>query len=637
MSRRLRIFVALVGVVFAVELAGAIAVLGWRYPLERLRPSDATSLTLVDSEGRVLRQTALRGGGRATWVGLAEVPAVLLDATIAGEDKNFRGHAGVDLSAVARAAWLDLTGARLTYGGSTLTMQLVRLVDGHPPHTLAGKITDVVNALRLERALTKDAILEQYVNRAYYGNGAFGVEAAAQLYFGRPVTHLSDGEALLLAVLPRAPTAYDPLKHLDAALARRTHVTSGLNFLTFSEPPKVKKLSPLVRAPQFVDWVMGGLPAEVRERGGVLRTTLDGRLQERIEALVREHVAARREERVNQAGVVVLDGRTGAVRAMVGSPDYSQSQVNITTTPRHPGSTLKPFTYALALEAGDTPSSIALDVEEPHSAWQSHNADLRQHGPVRYRTALACSYNLAAVHVAERVGVGRLLERLRAAGLTTLDAPADVYGPALTLGAGPVRLVDLAAAYRFLVDDGFVGPAYGVESLARPPRRRLFSPSVSWLVMDMLADPEARRPAFGDDLPFDLPFPAAAKTGTSGGFADNVAVVATREYIVAAWAGNFDGKPMHNVLAMWGAAPLARAALLAAADGHALTLPPRPPSIVERPVCALSGGVPGAACPIKREKFLAGHVPTAPCTWHRRGEVAWPAEATRWASRRVRN
>jgi penicillin-binding protein 1C len=586
------------------------------------------------------------------------VPTLLTAATIAGEDRDFRAHAGVDGAALARAAWLDLTHARLTWGGSTITMQLARLVDGHPPHTIAGKVGDLLDALRLERALSKDQLLEQYLNRAYYGNGAFGVEAAARTYFGRPATQLSDGEALLLAALPRAPTAYDPVRHFDAALARSAHLAQllaagGLSLPAIDRPVLAGAHSIAFRAPHFVDHVLEGLPPELRAHGGVVRTTLDGRLQERVEALVREHVAARTGERVQEAGVVVLDARSGAVRALVGSPDYARSQLDIVTTPRHPGSTLKPFTYALALEQGDTPSTLALDIDEPllsrsvASKWHSHNADLRQHGPVRYRTALACSYNLAAVHVAERVGVGRLLERLRAAGLDTLAAPADEYGPALTLGAGPVRLLDLANAYRAFVDGGELTPAFAVEALEpvgapraippRGPRRRLFSPSVSWLVMDMLADPEARRPAFGDDLPFDLPFPVAAKTGTSGGFADNVAVIATREYVVAAWAGNFDGKPMHSVLAMWGAAPLARAALLAAADGRALTLPERPPSIVERPVCALSGAVPGPACPVKRERFLADNVPRAPCPFHKmdagRVAVAWPPEAARWARR----
>jgi penicillin-binding protein 1C len=158
--------------------------------------------------------------------------------------------------------------------------------------------------------------------------------------------------------------------------------------------------------------------------------------------------------------------------------------------------------------------------------------------------------------------------------------------------------------------------------------------------MDMLADPAARRPAFGDDLPLDLPFRAAAKTGTSGGFADNWTVIATREYVVAAWAGNFDGRPMHQMLAMWGAAPLARAALLAAADGRALTLPDAPPNIVTREVCRLSGRAPGAHCPIAREHFIAGTEPHDRCDWHRvvDGEVrvAWPAEVAAWAATHAR-
>lgn len=647
------------------------------YPLERLRPT--TSLTIADRRGRVLRQLPLPGGGRADWVPLDEIPPTLVLCTLAGEDQRFYEHGGVDPGALLRAALLNLRERRLGFGGSTLTMQLARLLEPHR-RGLRGKLADVVGALRLERTLDKRALLEQYLNRAYYGNGAYGVEAAARRYFGRPARELAAGEAALLAVLPRAPSAYDPRRALDVALRRRGHVLALLGArgqLSAEERARIER-TPLqlappggeafagpqrapFLAPHFVDHVLLELPERARRDGGLVRTTLDLDLQLRLQEAVRAHLRPLAPEHVGHAGALVLDPRSGAILAMVGSPDYLDrargGQLNITTAPRHPGSALKPFTYALALEQGDTAATIAWDLSDGLTTYRSRNADQRQHGPVRYRTALACSYNLAALHVAERVGPGRLLDRLRLAGLGTLREPADAYGAALTLGAGPVRLLDLAAAYSFLVRGGLAPRPRAIEELAPPrslvplgtapaagvqptlPPRRLFSEEVSWLVMDMLADAEARRPAFGDDLPFDLPYPVAAKTGTSGGFSDNVALIATREYVVAAWAGNFDGSAMHAVLAMAGAAPLGRAALRAAADGRALTLPPRPAAIVERPVCALSGQVPGPACPHKRERFLRGTEPQAPCAWHRAAAdgglaIEWPAEARAWAARR---
>jgi penicillin-binding protein 1C len=658
MTRRRKLLIA--AVLMALPILGAaLSILLVPYPIEELTASSATSLRIVDRDGRLLRQLALERGGRAEFVPLSEVPPLLVLCTLHGEDRRFYEHPGVDGRALLRALWLNLRAGRLAYGGSTITMQLVRLVSPHR-RSLLGKLRDVQAALRLERALPKAAILEQYLNRAYYGNGAYGVMAAAQLYFGKPAGSLSDGEAALLAVLPRAPSAYDPYRHLQAALSRRRHVLGLLHARGVLDRAAVSRIEatkivlqqgapassrppPVFRAPHFVDYVLAQLPPDVRAAGGTVRTTLDLLLQERLQHLTREHIAARAHRGVRQAGVVVLEGRSGAILGMIGSPDYFDSrhggQINITTTPRHPGSALKPFTYALALERGDTPATIAWDVIDGFADLKVRNADQRQHGPVRYRTALACSYNLSALHVAERVGPGRLLTRLRQAGLETLTGSAKEYGPLLTLGAGPVRLLDLAAAYGFLINGGLVVPPHAMGG-ARSAPRRLFDEGVSWLVMDMLADPAARRPAFGDDLPFDLPYRVAAKTGTSGGFSDNVAVIATREYLVAAWAGNFDGPGLHGVLAMAGAAPLARAALLAAAGERRLTLPERPPQVIERPVCVLSGQAPGPHCPTRNEHFLLGAAPQRPCTWHRldaqgRLAIAWPDPARRWAERRA--
>jgi penicillin-binding protein 1C len=317
--------------------------------------------------------------------------------------------------------------------------------------------------------------------------------------------------------------------------------------------------------------------------------------------------------------VVVIEPDTGAVRAMVGSGDFAAAaagQVNITTAARHPGSTLKPFIYALALEQGATPASIALDSLAASPAYHPLRR-IRERGPARYREALGGSLNLAAVDVLGDVGVATLLERLRAAGLGPLPGTASAYGYDLALGAARVRLVDLAAAYGAFVTGGLAHPPRAWDGPALPATQ-LFSPETSWLVMDMLADPDARRAAFGASLPFDLPFRVAAKTGTSSGFADTLAIAATREAVVAAWAGAFDGSGTRGQLAMWSAAPLARAALLAVADraGGPLTLPPAPPGIVARDICRVTGLVPGAGCPTKREHFAHDHVPVEPCPGH---------------------
>jgi penicillin-binding protein 1C len=627
---------------------------------------DGGPLVVTDRDGAVLATLRAPGGtpDRAHWVPLADIPAIAVSAVLESEDHGFWDHRGVDGRGVARALWLDVRAGKLAYGGSTLTMQLARLlISPGEGRTIGNKLREALLALRIERALGKRQILEQWMNRAYFGRGAYGIDAAARLFFGKPASALSTAEVVLLACLPRAPRGYDPIDRLPAAIGRRDRVLALLvkrGVLSADDADRARRQPMAVAlhpapgaAPHFVRWVAGALPPDVRARGGVVRTSLDGRLQALLEQRVAEHVASMGPRNLGQAGVVVLDTATSQVLAMVGSAgwDGDGGQINITTRRRHPGSALKPFVYAAAIEAGDHPSSIAFDIVDAAPDYFVPGAAAVEHGPVRYREALASSYNFAAIDVLEKVGIPRVMSALAAAGVATLDGAPDDYGLRLALGAPKVRLVDLAAGYGFLVRGGTVraaGAVLEVESdggarwrPTAPALRRVFSATTSWLVMDMLSDPEARRPAFGDELPLDLPFRVAAKTGTSRGFQDTVAVAATREVIAAAWAGNFDGTPTQGVVAMDGAAPLVRAALLAVADGRPLTLPDAPDDIVDVEVCARSGQRAGPDCPRSHDHAARGHEPDAECTWHRRGadgqvRTVLPERAHGWQRRQRR-
>jgi penicillin-binding protein 1C len=613
-------------------------------------------LALVDLHGEPIATLAAQGADRLHWTRLGELPAIAVSAVIESEDEHFWRHRGVDGAGVVRAAWLDLHGGR--FGGSTLTMQLARmLISEGAPRGWRAKLGESLLALRIERAVDKRTILEQWMNRAYFGNGAYGFEAAARLYFGKPASALSDGEATLLAAIPRAPTGYDPLVRLAAATARRDRVLGLLVERGVIDEPTARaaRATPLAvwrhdppnAAPHFTRWLVAQLPPEVRRAGGIVHTTLDLPLQRVVERRVAERVAELRTRGLEQAGVVLLDTATTEVRAMVGSTSWTRSQLNVTTRRRHPGSALKPFVYATAIEHGASPFSIAWDTRDTSADYFAPSGGV-EHGPVRYRQALASSYNFAAVAVLEQVGIARVMSVLRTAGVAELPGAPRDYGLRLALGAAKVRLIDLAAGYGFTVKGGAVGTPHGITAIDTaggqrwlPPRaldRRVFSPQTSWLVMDMLSDPEARRPGFGMELPFDLPFRVAAKTGTARGFSDTWAVGATREIIAGAWAGTLDGTPTQGIVGMDAAAPLVRDALLAYAGGTSLTLPPRPdgPEGVEPvEVCAISGMAPGPRCPRVHDYAARGHAPAAPCTWHDdHGHVTYPDQAKRWLARR---
>ena len=581
-------------------------------------------LALVDREGRALRTLPAACGsrGRAAWVALSEVPEGLRAALLLAEDRRFYQHRGVDLRAVARALRDSLRAGAVVSGASTVSMQLARMLHGLDTRSPLGKLEQAWLALALERRLDKDAVLEAYLNLAYFGRGAYGVREAASRYCGKPLHALAASDFALLARLPRAPNAHGR-----------------------SLPQPASASAPLPdRAGHFVDWVLAQLPAAERRRGGELRTTLDLPLQLKLERALAQHVARLQGSGVEQAGLVLLDAQSGELRALVGSADYARAQLDITTRRRQLGSVLKPFVYALALERGASPQSLALDVGDAASAYRPRDFIGREGGLLDYREALAGSYNLAAVHVLERVGVDALHARLRAAGVAELSSGPQRYGLMLALGNARVRLLDLAAGYGFLVREGQVRDVRGVHALVRrgqlawqpsgPRERAVFSREVSWLTMDMLADPAARHQRFGRDLPVERLGRVVAKTGTAPGLADLTAVLATREWIVAAWAGRFDGKPTHGSSGMWGAGPLAADALEIALAGATPTLPPRPPTLVEREACALSGAAAGPSCP-RAHGFALPDARGAEqaCPLHTSAGTVVPPELQAWAER----
>jgi penicillin-binding protein 1C len=656
--RRLRASLALVagGVLLFFALP---ALAGWISGDRAVAPllAGCEPLSVVDRDGRPLRVLPAACGhrGRGAWVPLHQVPPLLREAVLVAEDRRFFSHPGVDLRAVLRAARDGLRAGEIRSGASTLSMQLARMLHGIDTRSPLGKLEQAWLALALERRLDKEGVLEAYLNHAYFGRGAYGVSEAASRYCGRPLQALDPGELVLLAVLPRAPHAYDPLRAEPTVRARRSFVlalleragklSSARRSAIEREPLRVLPRAPVApaHAGHFVDWAIAQLPAAERRRGGELRTTLDLALQSELERAVAQHVAQLRGTGIDQAGLVVLDAQSGQLHALVGSADYARAQLDITTRRRKLGSVLKPFVFALALERGASPSSIALDVGDADSAYRARDWVGREGGVLAYREALAGSYNLAALHVLERAGVAALHARLRAAGVAELSAAPDRYGLPLALGNARVRLLDLAAGYGFLVREGRVREASGVNALWRrgglawqpPPagERALFSPEVSWLTMDMLSDPAARHQRFGRDLPVERLGRVVAKTGTASGLADLSAVLATREWIVAAWAGRFDGKSTRGSSGMWGAGPLAASALEIALRGATPSLPRRPDTLVERESCALSGAAAGPSCPRTRGYVLPDAPAPVACPLHGIGGTVVPQELHAWAER----
>ena len=645
----------------AVSAAALIAFTVWMVvplPPALAAPGPVPTLVLMDRHGLPLRATRAEAGARGGWTGLADLDPKLLQAFLAVEDRRFYDHAGVDLRALARALVQDLRARAVVSGGSTITMQLARLLRG-TPRTLSGKLRQIAWALRLDAHLDKQAILEQYLNRVPLGQGTAGVTAAAGLYFGADPRNLSLGQAALLASLAHAPSRDNPLVDPGSARARRALALGRMASLGYARPEDVARANaePVLThdpatpflAPHFTTRVLqwadnGGAPPS-----GAWQTTLDLGLQTALEAEVRHTVEVLAERGVAHAAIVVLDNAGGDVLAWVGSPDFfadTAGQVDMVVSPRQPGSALKPFLYGLAFDRGFTPASVLPDLPRTFQTtlgpYRPRNYDRAFHGPVRARDALGSSYNVPAVDLAERVGVAGLLATLHDAGFNTLHHSAEYYGLGLSLGNGDVTLLEMANGYRALANGGVWRPvrwktAAGdatdrTATAEQASQRRVMSRPAATLVLDILSDPVARLPSFGAETPLDLPFKAAAKTGTSRHFTDNWAVATTGGFTVAVWVGNFSGRPMQGVGGITGAGPLLhRAALLVAQRYPPGTLPaPAQAGAVAVRVCRLSGLRAGPECPPMSEWFMPGTEPTRQCDWHRAGGVVLPVEYAAW-------
>ena len=592
----------------AVGLALIAAIL-WPVPRAELSLQRAVSLRIEARDGTVLRELASRDEGHAAPAHIDALPEHVWRAFVEAEDRRFFAHPGVDPLALARALREDARRRRLAQGGSTLTMQLARLIRPHP-RGVVEKLREVLFALRLERSLSKREILEQYLTRVPLGSDVQGVEAASRLYFDRPAAALSPEQARFLASLARRPSRARPGPDAPPDFAR-------------------EKVRRAFAAPHFVEAVARHeAPAEAVR----VRTTLDLSLQRAVEEAMREQLGALAGRRVGSAAAIVIDNATGGVLAYAGSPDWfdeeHQGRIDGVRTLRQPGSTLKPFAYAQAMERhGLTAATLLSDVESHFGDFLPRNYDRRAHGPVRARVALASSYNVPAVRVAEKVSAPELLQTLRRAGFASLTRDADHYGLGLVLGDGEVSLLELARAYQALARGGsfrelrFVEEAEDAAGRPLPlPQmrdRRLFAPATAALIGDILSDPAARAPAFGLDNALRFAFPAAAKTGTSRAFTDNWTVGFTHERTVAVWVGNMTGETMRHVSGITGAGPLFHRVLELAMAGIEKPAPLSTQALEEHEVCALSGERAGPHCPSTvHEKFAAGTAPRAQCAMH---------------------
>ncbi len=579
----------------AGELAEDMAVLRSMEGVE-----DFQTTRIYSRDGQLLYE--IFEEGRRIVVPLDRIPFAMRWATIATEDDTFYENPGFDPPSILRAAWEWISTGEIVSGGSTITQQLVRQIvfdyEERNERTLRRKLKEAALAWVMTQQYSKDEILELYLNEVYYGNLAYGVESAANVYFDKPATELTVAEAAFLAGLVQSPAAYDPYTDFTAAKVRQRQVLDLMvrhGYLSaadadaaFNEPPRtVEDLAspdvPLL-APHFTVEVrrqlaqLPNIDPELVARGGLkVYTTLDMRYYTLAEQIAREHVAEIGSEfNLHNAALVALNPNTGEVLAMLGSVDYEDESidgaVNVTLSPQQPGSTMKPLTYAAALERGWQPADVLWDVPMVYDSgvgpYEPDNYDGRFHGPVRLRDALANSYNIPAVTLLREVGVPALLEIARRFGIESLGDDPARYGLSLTLGGGEVTPMEMAVAFSVFANGGKRITPYLISRvedlqgnvLYEAPiaaGEQVLDPRIAFIISDILSDNTARTPAMGADSPLLLDFPAAAKTGTTNDFRDNWTIGYTPHLVVVVWAGNTDNTPMaEGTTGLTGAAPI---------------------------------------------------------------------------------
>ncbi len=625
------------------------------------RANTFKSTAIYDRDGHLLYEIFPSDAGRRIVVPLGSISPHLINATLATEDPNFYRHPGVDPAGVARALYYVLRRDERTPGGSGIPQQLVKLTYLNADKTFTRKAKEAILAIEISRRYDKDKILEIYLNHIFYGNLAYGAEAAAQTYFGKPASDLTLAEATLISGISQYPALYDPYTHWEATRARQGDVLRLMVQHGFISPAEATAAwreyegqdpqSLLARhdanfpAPHFVLWVRQQLEEEfgpaVVSRGGLrVTTTLDPHLQKLAEQAVTEGVEQMRARGVdaNNAALVALDPATGGILAMVGSPDFADAahdgQVNMAIRPRQTGSVIKPLTYLAAFEhAPDywTPATVIIDDPSQfpdgpgRPPYVPKNYDGKFHGPVSVRAALANSYNIPAVKALQFVGIPALKDVAARLGISTLTRPD--YGLSLTLGGGEVSPLELTAAFAAFANGGDRIEPHAIlrvenedgdllTDASQPSRTRAMAPEHAYLITSILSDTQARRPAFGASARWlELPGrEVAAKTGTTNDWRDGWTVGYTPSLAAGVWVGNANNTP----LAVDGsgavtAAPIWNHFMQAAHEGQPVQHFVRPPGVVEIEICADTGTPANPDCPSRRlEVFKADQPPTTP-------------------------
>ena len=583
-------------------------------------------------------------------VPLTQIPIHVRLATLAAEDAEFYSHSGFSIRGILRAVIQDLqTGS--VQGGSTITQQLVKNTLLTPEKTITRKVKELIISIEVEANYTKDQILEMYLNEVSYGGTAYGIQEASESYFGKDVGSLDLAEAALLAGLPRSPTTYSPFgpnptlamerqKEVLHLMKVNKYITADQETAAANEKLTFKPNKTEIKAPHFVMYIrqllVNKYGEDMVEKGGLeVTTSLDLPIQATAEQVVQSEVEKLKGLHVGNGAALVVNPQTGEILAMVGSKNYfdisNDGNVNVTTSLRQPGSSIKVVNYAYALANGYTPATIIDDspityITPGTTPYSPVNYDGQFKGRVPLRSALAQSRNVPAVKVLASYGVAKMIEEGQKMGIATWTDPSS-YGLSLTLGGGAVTALDLSKVYSTIANYGKrpeLLPILSVKDYKgrtleknSPETSDVIDPRVAFILTDILKDNGARAPEFGlaSYLVIKNHPEVAVKTGTSNDLRDNWTAGYNQNYLVVTWVGNNDNSPMSRIASgVTGASPIWNKIMSAILNEKPSIDWKAPDEVSKVNICSITGTLPCNDCPTRQEWFLDENKPVKYCT-----------------------
>jgi 1A family penicillin-binding protein len=628
----------------------------WKYlpsPVKLSQNTTSYSTQISDRNGKLLY--TLYSDRNQTFVPLQKIPKTLQQATIAIEDRDFYKHGAVDLRGITRALYANIFHQQFQ-GGSTLTQQLVKNSLLTPERTIQRKIKEVVLSFAVELIYTKDQILEMYLNQVPYGGTAYGVEAASQTYFGKPVNKLTLAEQAFVAALPEAPSVLSPFgshpergkkrqEEVLRKMAEQGYITAQQRDEAIKQKLVFQKIANPIKAPHFVFYVKALLVQkygeQVVEQGGLkVTTSLDLDLQEYAQATVAAEVEKVSRAHVGNGAAIITKPATGEILAMVGGKNYFGEQepegciagstcqfepnVNVAIAYRQPGSSIKPINYAVGLIKGYTAATPFIDgpicfPNPPQPSYCPKNYDGKFHGIVQMREALGNSFNIPAVEMLKMNTLEAMIATASAMGITTFKDPSQ-YGLGLTLGGGEVIMTDMATAFGVFANQGYRVDLHPILKVVdakgevleeyKPPKSPIFGtrviPSeVAFIISDILADNKARTTAFGSNSELVIRNQhVSVKTGTTNDYRDNWTIGYTPSVVIAVWVGNNDNSVMNGIVSgVTGAAPIWNKLMTHMLQGKKPEIPQKPPNILGQQVCNTLV-LEGQPCPSTRFEYI---------------------------------